>query len=162
MPVQPYASCSAISAFSSSPMPGPPYSLGTEAFTRPSSCAATNTSFGKRLSRSHSAAIGMMRSLVKRLAVSIRARWSSESPKFNMHLLLGTSTHASHFGAHRPRTESVAERDPNQEHARDENEVCRGHRETELIVARYRLRRQPRSPFPARKSAFRRALADAS
>src|SRR3954465_12758487 len=119
-----------MSAFSSSPIPGPPYSLGTEAFTRPSSCAATNTSFGKRLSRSHSAAIGMMRSFVKRLATSIKARWSSESPKFNMHLLLGAATHSRHLGAHRPRAERIAKGDPDQEHARNEYEVRDGHRET--------------------------------
>src|SRR6478609_917962 len=161
MPVQPYASCSAISAFSSSPMPGPPYSLETEAFTSPSSCAATNTSFGKRLSRSHSAAIGMMRSLLKRLATSIKARWSSESPKFNMHLLLGAATHARHLGAHRARAECITERDANQEHARYENEMCSRHREKRLIVARRRLHRQPRPLFPNRQCALRPGLAGA-
>src|SRR6478736_4287560 len=140
-------------------MPGPPYSVGTEALTSPSSCAATNTSFGKRLSRSHSAAIGMMRSLVKRLAVSIRARWSSESPKFNMHLLLGAAPHAIHLGAHRPRPEGVAQRDSDEEYARNENEVCVGHRETSVIVAR--CRRRPRSPSPIRRCASRHGLGDA-
>src|SRR6478609_12243859 len=132
-------------------MPGPPYSVGTEAFTRPSSCAATKTSFGKRLSRSHSAATGMMRSLVKRLAMSIKARWSSESPKFNMHLLLGAATHSRHLGTHRPRPESVAQRDSDEEYARNENEVCGGHRETRVIVAR--CHRRPRSPSPIRRCA---------
>src|SRR6478735_6253970 len=114
-------------------MPGPPYSVGTEAFTNPSSCAATKTSFGKRLSRSHSAATGMMRSFAKRLATSIKARWSSESPKFNMLLLLGAATHSRHLGTHRSRAERIAKGDADQEHARNEDEVRSGHRKPCLL-----------------------------
>src|SRR5438477_6087037 len=70
-----------MSAFSSSPSAAPPYSAGHVVLTRPISQACLNTCIGNFESRSHSAAMGMICSLVNRRAVSMSAFCSSDSWK---------------------------------------------------------------------------------
>src|SRR5580700_7025717 len=77
MPEQPYASSSVTNDESRSDNPGPPYSLGKVVLTRPSFQASSKSSRGNVASRSQRAAMGMMRSLAKRRAVSMRAFCSS-------------------------------------------------------------------------------------
>src|SRR4051812_46782020 len=99
MPMHPYESSSAIMAFSSSPMPEPPYSAGHVGLMRPMLQASLKTSIGKRESRSHSAAIGVMRSFVKRRADSMRALCSSETEKSTTMSLLHSALLLVHLGA---------------------------------------------------------------
>src|ERR1019366_1723507 len=84
IPEQPYASSSVMKLESTSLNPAPPYSAGRGGFTRPMECASSNTCRGNLDSRSHSAAMGMMRSRAKRRAVSMRARCSSVGSKSNI------------------------------------------------------------------------------
>ena len=84
MPEHPYASSSVMRLESTSLSPAPPYSAGSVGFTRPMPCASSKTALGNTESRSHAAAMGMMRSRAKRRAVSMRARCSSVGSKSNM------------------------------------------------------------------------------
>src|SRR4051794_37038635 len=108
-----------MSVFSSSPKPAPPYSVGQVGFTRPMPQPSLNTSIGKRDSRSHSAAIGVMRSFVKRRAVSISALCSSPNEKSTTSLLLHSLALPRELGAHRPRAEDVAGDRADHERERD-------------------------------------------
>src|SRR3954447_26874625 len=106
-------------AFSSSPMPAPPYSGGQVVLTRPISQASLKTCMGKRDSRSASAATGMMRSRVKRRAVSTSAFCSSLREKSITGSLLHFLAFLLELGAHRPRAHGVPRDEADQERERD-------------------------------------------
>src|SRR4051794_670068 len=110
-------------AFSSSPKPEPPYSAGQAVVTRPVSPAPLHTSIGKRDSRSASAAIGMMRSLVKRRAVSTRAFCSSVGEKSITLSLFHSAALLLELGAHGARAHGEPRDQPDQEHERDVHEM---------------------------------------
>src|SRR6185437_6269215 len=127
IPVQPYASSSVIIAFSSSPIPAPPYSAGQVVLTRPISQASLKTCMGKRDSRSASAATGMMRSFVKRRAVSTRAFCSSVRENSITVSLLHPSALLLELGAHGAGPQRVPCDEPDQQRERDVDEVGRRH-----------------------------------
>src|SRR5580700_11402998 len=112
---------------STSDRPAPPYSLGSVGFTRPIFQASSNTSRGKRPSRSQAGATGMMRSLVKRRAVSMRAFCSSVSSKSIMVLLACPLLPSRHVGAGGSGAEDVAQNDADEQDTGDEDDVLGGH-----------------------------------
>src|SRR5579863_6746511 len=105
---------------STSDRPAPPYSLGKVGFTRPIFHASSNTSRGKRPSRSQAGATGMMRSLVKRRAVSMRAFCSSVSSKSIMVSLACPLLPPGDLGTGGSGAEDVAQNDADEQDARDE------------------------------------------
>src|ERR1700709_966382 len=115
-------------AFSNSPIPAPPYSAGQVGLTRPISQAALKTSIGNLESRSHSAAIGMIRSLVNRRAVSISALCSSLNEKSTtLVLLFHALSLARELGAHRARPEDVAAAPAHHQREGDVDDVLERH-----------------------------------
>src|ERR1700734_1458179 len=119
---------------SRSERPAPPYSAGGGGFTRPIFQAASNTSRGKRDSRSHSLATGMIRSRAKRRAVSMRARCSSVGSKsiIGLPLLPRSLPFSVQLGPRGARAEDVPEDDPDHQNPRDEDEVL-GPRHADLL-----------------------------
>ena len=79
--VQPAASASKISAPSSRLTPVPPCASATNRPARPSAAALRSVSTGKVQFASHSAANGAISPAAKSLAISWKARCSSESSK---------------------------------------------------------------------------------
>src|SRR5690242_19923204 len=108
-------------------MPAPPYSAGQGALTRPISQASLKTCMGKRPSRSASAATGMMRSLVKRRAVSTRAFCSSLWEKSITRSLLHSLALLLELGADGAGAEGVPGDEPHEEHERDVDDVGARH-----------------------------------
>src|SRR5690349_19334170 len=82
MLVQSQARSSVTTATSSTPQALPPYSRGTVMLTSPSSRALSNTAIGKRASRSHCAAIGLISRRANSRAVCCISFCSSVSSKF--------------------------------------------------------------------------------
>src|SRR5687768_16473820 len=96
-------------------------------FTRPIACAASNTSRGKRASRSHSAAMGMIRSRAKRRAVSTRAFCSSLNEKSSIDSLLRSASPPFVLFPHGARAEQVSDGHAHQDYSGNIDDVLEGH-----------------------------------